>query len=118
MNKIIIIGAGPAGLMAAIAAKTEMNEVVLIEQNDEIGKKLKITGGARCNITSRINIDDFYSNIVRNPKFMFSAFNTYGNEDLLDFFEKKMYDLKLKLILKYTQKVIKLQKLFTQLKEN
>ena len=58
MSKVIVIGAGPAGIMAALTAARE-NEVILIERNNEIGKKLKLTGGGRCNITNYRNIDDF-----------------------------------------------------------
>ncbi|MEN2257194.1 NAD(P)/FAD-dependent oxidoreductase [Paraclostridium benzoelyticum] len=58
MAKVIVVGGGPAGIMAAISA-SKQNEVILIEKNNEIGKKLKLTGGGRCNITNNRNIEDF-----------------------------------------------------------
>ena len=67
--KVIVIGGGPAGMMAAITAAEEKNEVVLIEKNKQLGKKLLITGKGRCNVTSSINIDDFIKNIPGNRTF-------------------------------------------------
>lgn len=64
--KVIIIGGGPAGMMAAISAAEEGNEVTIIEKNKMLGKKLLITGKGRCNITSSIEIDDFIKNIPGN----------------------------------------------------
>ena len=64
--KVIIIGGGPAGMMAAITAAEDKNEVILIEKNKTLGKKLLITGKGRCNITSSLEIDDFIKNIPRN----------------------------------------------------
>lgn len=64
--KIVVIGGGPAGMMAAITAAEEKNDVVLIEKNKSLGKKLLITGKGRCNITSSKNIDDFINNIPGN----------------------------------------------------
>ena len=64
--KIIVIGGGPAGMMAAIYAAENGNEVIIIEKNKILGKKLLITGKGRCNITSSLNIDDFIKNIPGN----------------------------------------------------
>ena len=64
--KVIIIGGGPAGMMAAITAAEDKNEVILIEKNKTLGKKLLITGKGRCNITSSLEIDDFIKNIPGN----------------------------------------------------
>ena len=64
--KVIVIGGGPAGMMAAITAAEDGNEVILIEKNKRLGKKLLITGKGRCNITSSIEIDDFIKNIPGN----------------------------------------------------
>lgn len=94
MNKVIVIGGGPAGIMAAIMAGKNNSDVILIEKNNELGKKLKITGGGRCNVTNMRNIDDFFDKIVRNPKFLYSSFYSFTNLDLLDFFKK--YDIKFK----------------------
>lgn len=66
--KIIVIGGGPAGMMSAITAAENKNEVILIEKNKTLGKKLLITGKGRCNITSSIDIDDFIKNIPGNRK--------------------------------------------------
>ena len=64
--KIVVIGGGPAGMMAAITAAEEKNDVVLIEKNKSLGKKLLITGKGRCNITSSLDIDEFIKNIPGN----------------------------------------------------
>ncbi len=66
MKKVIIIGGGPAGMMAAISAAENGNEVNIIEKNKTLGKKLLITGKGRCNITSSLDIDDFIKNIPGN----------------------------------------------------
>lgn len=83
---IIIVGAGPAGMMATIAAN---RKVALLDKNQSVGKKLRITGGGRCNITSNINIADFFEKIPRNNKFLYKAFHHFTNKDLLSFFEKE-----------------------------
>lgn len=64
--KVIVIGGGPAGMMSAITSAEEGNEVIIIEKNKRLGKKLLITGKGRCNITSSIDIDDFIKNIPGN----------------------------------------------------
>ena len=64
--RVIVIGGGPAGMMAAISAAEEGNEAIIIEKNKMLGKKLLITGKGRCNITSSIEIDDFIKNIPGN----------------------------------------------------
>ena len=64
--KVIVIGGGPAGMMAAISAAENGNEVIIIEKNKTLGKKLLITGKGRCNITSSLDIDDFIKNIPGN----------------------------------------------------
>lgn len=67
--KVIVIGGGPAGMMAAISAAEEKNEVILIEKNKSLGKKLLITGKGRCNITSSVDMEEFIKNTPRNRKF-------------------------------------------------
>ena len=64
--KVIVIGGGPAGMMSAITSAEARNEVIIIEKNKRLGKKLLITGKGRCNITSSIDIDDFIKNIPGN----------------------------------------------------
>ena len=92
--KVIVIGGGPAGMMAAITSAEQGNDVVLIEKNRVLGKKLSITGKGRCNITSSLNIDEFIKNTPGNGKFLFSAFNSFTNKDIIDFIEN--YGIKTK----------------------
>ena len=87
--KVIVIGSGPAGMMAAITSAEQGNEVVLIEKNKVLGKKLSITGKGRCNITSSLNIDEFIKNTPGNGKFLFSAFNSFTNKDIIYFIENQ-----------------------------
>lgn len=93
---ILVIGAGPAGMMAAIEAKKNNNalDVAIVEKNSEMGKKLLITGGGRCNITNAQEMDSFFKNVIRNPKFLYSAFNNFTNKNLIDFFEDRGLSLK------------------------
>lgn len=86
--KVIIIGGGPAGMLAAISAAKENNDVVLIEKNNSLGRKLLITGKGRCNITSSIDIDEFIKNIPGNGRFLYSAFQNYTNQDIIELIEK------------------------------
>lgn len=89
MENIGIIGAGPAGLMAAIASKSENNKVTLIDSNHDIGRKLRLTGGGRCNITNAKFFEDFLENIVTNKKFFYSSFTNFDNYALIDFLNKE-----------------------------
>ena len=100
MSKVIVVGAGPAGIMAALSA-SKNNEVILIERNNEIGKKLKLTGGGRCNITNNRDIEEFFDKIVTNKKFLYSALYTFSNTSLLDYFSSKGLEYKVE----YDQKV-------------
>ena len=88
MKKIGIIGAGPAGMMAALNAKNESNEITLFDTNRDLGKKLLMTGGGRCNLTNTAFYDDFLNCVVRNKKFTYSAFSQFDNFSLIDFFNK------------------------------
>ncbi|MGN0143794.1 MAG: NAD(P)/FAD-dependent oxidoreductase [Clostridium sp.] len=87
MAKVIVVGAGPAGIMAALSS-SKNNEVVLIERNNEIGAKLKLTGGGRCNITNNRDIEEFFDKIVTNNKFLYSALYTFSNYSLLEYFSE------------------------------
>lgn len=94
--KIVIIGGGPAGIMAAISAKENHpeDEVVILEKNNTLGRKLLITGKGRCNITSSLNIDEFIKNIPGNGMFMFSAFKNYTNTDIIKLLQKNGVETK------------------------
>ena len=93
-KKVIIVGAGPAGIMAALNA-AKNNEVILIERNDEIGKKLKLTGGGRCNITNKRDIEEFFQRVVTNSKFLYSSFYNFTNEDLLAYLDECNFEYKI-----------------------
>ncbi|MGL4739528.1 MAG: NAD(P)/FAD-dependent oxidoreductase [Sarcina sp.] len=93
MAKVVVIGAGPAGMMAAYKA-AEKHKVVLLEGNDKIGKKLFITGKGRCNVTNSKDISEFFDFIPGNPHFLYSALYTYDNNMLIDFFESQGIKLK------------------------
>ena len=88
--KVVIIGGGPAGMMAAISCKMHnpAGDVVILEKNNTLGRKLLITGKGRCNITSSLEISDFIKNIPGNGMFMFSAFKNYTNEDIINMLER------------------------------
>ncbi|MBR6641694.1 MAG: aminoacetone oxidase family FAD-binding enzyme, partial [Clostridia bacterium] len=83
--KVIIVGAGPAGMMAGIKAAENGNEVLILEKNTIPGKKLNITGKGRCNISFVGDMEYFLSNVVTNPKFMMSSINNLDNYSLVDY---------------------------------
>ena len=87
--KVIVIGGGPAGMMAAIASKQMGNEVEIFEKMNSCGRKLLITGKGRCNITSSLDIKDFISNVPGNGKFLYSSFQNYTNEDIINFLKEQ-----------------------------
>lgn len=82
--KVIIIGGGPAGMLAGIASGEQGNEVTILEKMDCLGKKLCITGKGRCNITSSLHMEDFVKNIPGNGRFMYSAFQNFTNNDIIE----------------------------------
>ena len=86
MNEIIVIGGGPAGMMAAIAAATAGERVTLLEKNEKLGKKLYITGKGRCNVTNNCTREVFLRNVAHNPRFLYSAFENLSPQRLMDFF--------------------------------
>jgi len=96
LPKLFIIGGGPAGMMAAIAAKKyhpDLN-VVLLEKNAILGKKLKTTGGGRCNITAKATNEEIINNTPKNGKFLFSTLNNFNAFDIIDFFSSYNCPLK------------------------
>lgn len=86
MKKVIVIGAGPAGMFAAIAAAKNGHLVLLLEKNEKTGKKLFITGKGRCNITNAGDLDTLFANVTTNRKFLYSAFYACDNVRVIDFF--------------------------------
>ncbi len=94
MSKVIVIGGGPAGMMSAITAKENNNEVLIIEKNNQLGKKLLITGKGRCNITSSLEMDEFIKNTPGNGMFLYSAYKKYTNKDIINFLRKQGLEVK------------------------
>lgn len=85
MKTVIIIGGGAAGMMAAISASSEGKKVILLEKNEKLGKKLFITGKGRCNITSACGEEEFLSHVATNPRFLYSSFARFTNQDMIHF---------------------------------
>ena len=87
MSKIIVIGGGPAGMLASIFAAKNGHEVVVYEKNEKLGKKLFITGKGRCNITNAADMETLFDNVVTNRKFLYSAFYSFTNTDIIELLE-------------------------------
>ena len=87
MMDVIVIGGGPSGLMAAIAAAEQNKKVLLLEKGSKLGKKLAISGGGRCNVTNRLPVEEIVKHIPGNGRFLYSPFTVYNNEDIIAFFE-------------------------------
>lgn len=85
--KVIVIGGGPAGMMAAIRAAENSAEVILFEKNNRLGKKLSITGKGRCNLTNIADVPEVVKNIPGNGKFLYSALKNFTTADTINFFE-------------------------------
>ncbi len=95
MNKrCVVVGGGAAGMMAAYSASAGFNEVILLEKNEKTGKKIYITGKGRCNVTNDCEPDEFFKNIVSNPKFMYSAYYGFDQSALMRFIEESGCPLK------------------------
>ena len=92
--KVIVIGGGPAGMMAAITAAESGNKVILLEKMERLGRKLLITGKGRCNITSSLPIDDFIQNTPGNGQFLYSCFKNYTNQDIIQFLKSQGLEVK------------------------
>lgn len=92
--KVIVIGGGPAGMMAAITASENGNDVTLVEKMSSLGRKLLITGKGRCNITSSLNIEEFIKNTPGNGRFLYSCYQQYTNKDIIEFLRKQGLEVK------------------------
>lgn len=88
MSKVLIVGGGAAGMFAAIAAAENGHEVLLFEKNEKLGKKLFITGKGRCNITNDCDMDTLFASVVSNPRFLYSSFYGYSNQNVIEFFNQ------------------------------
>lgn len=88
MSRVLVIGAGAAGMMAAAAAAEIGHSVILLEKNDRLGRKLFITGKGRCNITNAGDMDTLFTSVMSNPKFLYSSFYTFTNEQVIQYFEQ------------------------------
>ncbi len=86
-TSVIVIGGGAAGMMAAVTAAKSGAEVILFEKNDRLGKKLRITGKGRCNVTNDCDKNEFLSNVASNQKFLFAAISRFSTSDTKEFFE-------------------------------
>lgn len=87
MSKVIVIGGGAAGMMAAISAAKKGHRVALYEKNEKLGKKVFITGKGRCNVTNACEVEDLFQNVISNPKFLYSGFYGFDNQAVMQFFE-------------------------------
>jgi len=92
--KVVIIGGGPAGMLAGISAARSGNEVVILEKMNMFGRKLLITGKGRCNITSSLDISEFIQNIPGNGRFLYSCFEQFTNKDIIQLLEKHKVKVK------------------------
>ena len=93
-RRVAVIGGGAAGMMAAIKAAENGAEVTLIERNDRPGKKLRITGKGRCNVTNACDTKEFLNHVPTNPRFLYSALSCFSTEDTVAFFEEAGVPLK------------------------
>jgi len=84
---VLVIGGGPSGLMAAIAAGEQGATVMLVDKGNKLGRKLAISGGGRCNVTNRLPVEEIIKHIPGNGRFLYSAFSIFNNEDIIKFFE-------------------------------
>ena len=87
MSKVIVVGGGAAGMMACHAAAMCGHQVTLLEKNEKLGKKIYITGKGRCNLTNASDMEVLFANVMSNRKFLYSAFYTFDNNQVIDLFE-------------------------------
>ena len=95
MNKVIVIGGGAAGMMAAVQAAKGGCNVTILEKNEKLGKKVFITGKGRCNVTNACETEELFQNIVNNEKFLYSAIYQFDNMAAMQFFEQEGCPLKM-----------------------
>lgn len=88
MSKVIVVGGGAAGMMAAVSAAFNGHEVALLEKNEKLGKKIYITGKGRCNVTNACDVEGLFKAVLSNPKFLYSAFYGFDNQATMNFFEE------------------------------
>ena len=93
-SRVLIVGGGAAGMMAAITAADSGAEVTLFERNDGLGRKVRITGKGRCNVTNDCDMNEFLSNVPTNPRFLYTALSRFSTQDTKDFFEAAGVPLK------------------------
>ena len=93
-KRVLVIGGGAAGMMAAISAAETGAEVTLLEPNERLGKKLNITGKGRCNVTNNCTVEELLANVPRNGRFLYSVFSRFNSQDAMAFFEKAGVPLK------------------------
>ena len=91
---VVVIGGGPAGMLAAISASNQGDNITILEKMNALGKKLCITGKSRCNITSSLPIDEFIKNIPGNGKFLYSAFQNFTNQDIINLLKEEGLETK------------------------
>lgn len=96
MDRVVIVGAGPAGMMASISCKETYSNanVLLIDQKQRLGTKLRLTGGGRCNVTANVDIDTVVKNIPKNGRFLYSSLHNFGPQQIIKFFEDHHCPLK------------------------
>ena len=87
MSRVVVIGGGPAGMFAAIAAAENGHHVTLLEKNEKLGKKVFITGKGRCNVANACDAEELFPAVMSNPKFLYSGFYSFGPQDVMDFFK-------------------------------
>lgn len=95
MSRVIVIGGGAAGMMAAVSAGLAGHKVTVYERNEKLGKKVYITGKGRCNVTNACDMEELFAGVVTNPKFLYSSFYQFSNQDMMDFLERYGCPLKI-----------------------
>ena len=88
MKQIAVIGGGAAGMMAALTAAKQGCRVTIYEKNEKLGKKIYITGKGRCNVTNNCDMDVLFDSVVTNKRFLYSAFYSFTNQDVMELIEK------------------------------